>query len=312
MTRACALAARLLAVAAVIAVPAANADEPKKPARPTDLTIECKLTDDSVVKLTLLDSTLDFLTPHGKLSIPVSEIRQVELGLRIPDDVLTIIKAAAADLGSPQFRKREEAMGTLLKYREKSYPTLKEAAKSTDAEASKRAEELIEKLEATVPKKRLELPEHDVVHTELSKIAGKILSPTLRARSFTFGDVPLKLSDVSAMSVSGFKTVEEVVNALPDPGTLSNYGQPQHLGKTYVFRVTGAVGGGTVWGTGNYTLDSTLAMAAVHMGVVKAGQTGNVRVTILPAMAGFIGSTQNGVTTHPYANYPGAYQIHPK
>lgn len=312
MTRPCALAARLLAVAILVAVPAAQADDPKKPARTTENTIEVKLTDDSVVKLTLLDSSIEFITAHGKLTIPVSEVRQVELGLRIPDDVLTIIKAAAADLGSPQFRKREEAMGTLLKYREKSYPTLKEAAKVSDAEVSKRAEELIEKLEATVPKNRLELPEHDFIHTDLSKIAGKIMVPTLRARSFTFGEVPLKLSDVAAMSVNGFKQKEEVVNGLPDPGSLSNYGQPQHLGKTYVFRVTGAVGGGTIWGTGTYTLDSTLAMAAVHMGVVKAGQTGNVRVTILPAMAGFIGSTQNGVTSHPYANYPGAFQVHPK
>jgi hypothetical protein len=312
MTRVCAVAARLLAVAAVLAAPAARAQEPKKSPRPTENAIEVKLTDDSVVKLTLLDSSIEFVTPHGKLTIPVTEVRQVELGLRVPDDALTPIRAAAADLGSPQFKKREEAMGTLLRYREKSYPTLKEVAKSSDAEVAKRAEELIEKLEALVPKNRLELPEHDVIHTDLSKIAGKIVTPTLRARSFTFGEVPLKLSDVAAMSVTGFKRAEEVVNALPDPGTLSNYGQPQHLGKTLVFRVTGAVAGGTIWGTGTYTLDSTLAMAAVHAGVVKPGQTGNVKVTILPAMAGFVGSTQNGVTSNPYANYPGAYQIHPK
>ena len=312
MTRVCARAARLLALAALVAAPAAGAQEPKKSARPTENAIEVKLTDDSVVKLTLLDSSIEFVTPHGKLTIPVSEIRQVELGLRIPDDVASNIRAAAADLGSPQFRKREEAMGTLLKYREKSYPALKEVAKSSDAEAAKRAEELIEKLEATVPKNRLELPEHDVIHTDLSKIAGKIVAPTLRARSFTFGEVPLKLSDVAAMSVTGFKQKEEVVNALPDPGSLTNYGQPQHLGKTYVFRVTGAVNAGTIWGTGTYTLDSALAKAAVHLGVLKDGQTGNVRVTILPAMAGFVGSTQNGVTSSPYANYPGAYQIHPK
>lgn len=312
MTRPSALAARLLAAAALVAVPAARADEPKKPARPTENGIEVKLTDDSVVKLTLLDSTIEFITPHGKLNIPVSEIRRVDLGLRIPDDVASVIRAAAADLGSPQFRKREEAMGVLLKHREKSYPALKEAAKSSDAEVAKRAEELIEKLEAIVPKARLELPEHDVVHTDLSKIAGKIVTPTLRARSFTFGDVPLKLSDVAAMSVTGFKDKEEVVNALPDPGTLTGYQQPQHIGKTYVFRVTGGAQGGTIWGTGTYTLDSSLAMAAVHAGVVKPGQTGNVRVTILPAMAGFIGSSQNGITSHPYGQYPGAYQIHPK
>jgi hypothetical protein len=313
MTRLSAVAAQLLAAAALVAVPAARADEdPKKAGKPAENTIEVKLTDDSVVKLTLLESSVEFITPHGKLTIPVSEIRRVELGLRIPDEVAALIKAAAADLGSPQFRKREEAMAILLKQREKSYPTLREVAKSSDAEVSKRAEELIEKLEAIVPKNRLELPEHDVIHTDLSKIAGKILVPSLRARSFTFGDVPLKLSDVAAMSVNGFKEKEEVVNALPDPGTLGTYQQPQHIGKTYVFRVTGAVGAGTIWGTGTYTLDSPLATAAVHAGVLKPGQTGNVKVTIVGPMAGFVGSTQNGVTSSPYANYPGAYQIHPK
>jgi hypothetical protein len=310
MTRPCAPAARLLAAALLVATPAARADdEPKKPAKPADTAIEVKLTDDSVVKLTLLDSSLEFVTPHGKLTIPVSEIRRIDLGLRIPDDVAAVIKAAATDLGSPQFRKREEAMVVLLKYREKSYPALKEVAKSSDAEAAKRAEELIEKLEAIVPKGRLELPEHDVIRTELSMIAGKIVAPTLRARSFTFGDVPLKLADVQAMSVNGFRDKEEVVNALPDPGSLTGYQQPQHIGKTYVFRVTGRADG-SLWGTGTYTLDSTLAMAAVHAGVVKVGQTGNVRVTIFGPMAGFVGSTQNGITSAPYANYPGAYQIH--
>jgi hypothetical protein len=313
MTRLCPGAALSLAAAFLVAAPAVRAeDEPKKPAKPGETSIEVKLTDDSVVKLTLLDTSVEFVTPHGKLTIPVTEIRRVDLGLRIPDDVAAIIKAAAADLGSPQFRKREEAMGVLLRYREKSYPALKEVAKSSDAEVSKRAEELMEKLEALVPKNRLELPEYDVVHTDVSKIAGKIVAPALRARSFTFGDVPLKLADVQAMSVNGFKDKDELVNALPDPGSLTNYQQPQHIGKSFVFRVTGAVNGGTIWGTGTYTLDSPLAVAAVHAGALKVGQTGNVKVTIFGPMAGFIGSTQNGVASSPFQNYPGAYQIQTK
>jgi len=32
-----------------------------------------------------------------------------------------------------------------------------------------------------------------------------------------------------------------------------------------------------LWGSDIYTLDSTLGMAAVHAGVVKAGQTGVVK-----------------------------------
>jgi LCCL domain len=313
MTRASAHATRLLAVVvALTAVSVASAqDDPKKPAKPGETVIEVKLIDDSVIKLTLLEGQIEFLTQFGKLTIPVAEIRKVDLGLRIPDDVNAQIQAAVADLGSPQFKRREEAMALLLKHKEKSYGALKQAAKSADAEVSKRAEDLIEKLQNMVPESRLELPDYDVIHTDLSKIAGRIMTPTLRARSFTFGDLQLKLSDTLAMSVNGFKDKEEQVNALPDPGTLSGYQQPQHVGKSYVFRVTGA-NAGSLWGTEMYTLDSSLAAAAVHMGVLKVGQTGNVRVTILGPSAGFIGSTRNGISSSPYANYPGAFRIHAK
>jgi hypothetical protein len=310
MTRPSAPATRLLAaVVALGLAPAVPAqDEPKKTSRPNETTIDVRLTDDSTVKLTLLDGQIEFLTPHGKLTIPVAEIRKVELGMRIPDDVAAQIQAAVADLGSSQFRKREEAMALLLRHREKSYPALKQAAKSSDAEVSKRAEELMDKLEKVVPEGRLELPEHDVIYTDLSKIAGKIMTPTLRARSFTFGEVQLKLADTLAMSVTGFKDKEEVVAALPDPGSLTMYQQPQHIGKILTFRVTGAAQG-SLWGTETYTLDSTLAAAAVHMGVLKVGQTGNVRVMILGPSVGFVGSTRNGLTSSNYANYPGAYRI---
>lgn len=311
MTRPSALATWLLvAVTSVGLVSTLHAqEEPKKPTRPTELVVDVKLIDDSVIKLTLLEGQVEYMTPHGKLVIPVADIRKIELGLRIPDDVASQIQAALAELGSTQFRKREEAMALLLKQREKSFPSLKLAAKSSDAEVAKRAEELLEKLEATVPQARLSLPEHDVIHTDQSKIAGKIMVPTLRARSFTFGDLPLKLADVVAVSMSGFKDKEELAQALPDPGSLTAYQQPAHIGKTYSFRVTGA-GGGSLWGTEMYTLDSTLAAAAVHMGVLKVGQVGNVKVTILGPSVGFVGSTQNGLTSSNYANYPGAYRIH--
>src|SRR5262245_21162477 len=128
-----------LAVVAVLA-PATRAQQPTKPAEPV---LHIRLIDDSVVKLTLLEDRVEFLTPHGKLSIPVADIRQVELGMRVPEDVARQIEQAAADLGSNQFRKREEAMATLLKHRERSYAALKQAAKSPDAAVAKRVEELI-------------------------------------------------------------------------------------------------------------------------------------------------------------------------
>ena len=50
---------------------------------------------------------------------------------------------------------------------------------------------------------------------------------------------------------------------------------------------------GTVWGSDVYTDDSTLAAAAVHAGAVGAGETGLVKVTILPGESSYDASTRN-------------------
>lgn len=302
-------AALLLAIAATtVAQESAPMPKPTKTVEPS---IQVRLTDDSTIKLTLVDSTIDLVTPHGKLSIPTAEIRKIELALRIPEADAKEIATAITDLGSNQFRKREEAMNTLLKHRERSYSSLKTAAQSSDAEVAKRAEELVEKLQQLVSEERLNTPDYDVIHTALSKIAGKIPTETLKVKSFSFGELNLKLSDVVAFSTSGFgdEKEKEIAGALPDPGSLTNY--QNQVGKTLTFKVTGGING-SVWGSDMYTLDSSLAKAAVHMGIVKPGQTGFVKVTILGPSMGFIGSTRNGITTSPYDSYPGAYRIHPK
>jgi hypothetical protein len=97
-----------------------------------------------------------------------------------------------------------------------------------------------------------------------------------------------------------------VMNALPDPGTL--VGLQNQVGRTYLFQVTGSATG-SVWGTGIYTADSTLATAAVHAGVLRPGETGVVRVRIVPGRAAYTGSTRNGVTSGSWNAYPGAYTI---
>ena len=99
---------------------------------------------------------------------------------------------------------------------------------------------------------------------------------------------------------------EPMVNALPDPGALYNY--TSKSGGVFYFRITGRRGG-TIWGTDTYTLDSLLAVAAVHAGVVKEEQTKVVKVTILPGQSIYQGSTRNGITSLSYASYPGSYKV---
>ena len=79
-------------------------------------------------------------------------------------------------------------------------------------------------------------------------------------------------------------------------------------GTTYYFRVTGA-SDGSVWGTDVYTGDSSLAVAAVHAGVVKPGETVIVRVTVMRPLNHYQGSVRNGVTSHDYGRYGTAYGV---
>jgi hypothetical protein len=82
----------------------------------------------------------------------------------------------------------------------------------------------------------------------------------------------------------------------------------QQIGMTFRFRVTGALGG-RLWGTDVYTLDSSLETAAVHAGVLKPGQTGIVKVKIVPSPQNFQASTRHGVTSEGYQQYPAAYRF---
>src|SRR5205823_4787332 len=59
--------------------------------------------------------------------------------------------------------------------------------------------------------------------------------------------------------------------ARPDPGDLR--GWEGAVGSEPLFRVTGRTDG-SIYGTDVYTSDSKLATAAVHAGVLRAGETG--------------------------------------
>jgi hypothetical protein len=303
MTRSC-LPAVLLLAAAV----AARADEPKKTPPPAAPVLRVRLVDGSLVKLTLLDERIEIETSGGKKAVPVADIKKIDLGLRLSDEAVKQIDAAVADLGSPDAGKRQAASARLLAFRERAYPALKKAAKAAgDPQRAERAQALIEKLQDMIPEERLEVPDHDVIHLAKEKVTGKVVTPALKARSFTFGELSLKLADVRTLSALASEP-ETVADTLPDPGTLTAY--RQQIGKTYTFQVTGAVGG-TVWGTGLFTADSSLAAAAVHSGVLKVGEKGPVTVTIMGPGAAFVGSTQNGVTTLNYGQYPSTFRIHP-
>ena len=80
------------------------------------------------------------------------------------------------------------------------------------------------------------------------------------------------------------------------------------VGATYYFRVQGAPEG-PLWGTDVYTGDSSLAVAAVHAGLVKPGDSTIVKVYTVAAPPQFTGSVRHGVTSHDFGRYGSAYTI---
>jgi LCCL domain len=85
-----------------------------------------------------------------------------------------------------------------------------------------------------------------------------------------------------------------VTRALPDPGYVNN--QAADIGKVFYYQVSG-VNTGSIYGTGIYTPGSYLGKAAVHCGLLKLGEQGVVKVTILPGQASYTASTRHGVTS---------------
>jgi hypothetical protein len=316
-------AALLLALAAPL--PPTKADPPP-PAGPE---VEVRCVDDSALKVRLLDEKLELVTRYGVLQIPAADVRRVEFATRLPAGATERIEAAVAVLGSPEFKARERAAADLRGFRGWAYPAVLRAAGHGDPEVARRAEAVAEHLRATVSPELLTHRAEDVVHTADARLPGRLSAASLRVHTLAFGEQRLRLSDVYALGPAG-GSAAAAANA---PANLMAYaGQ---FGKELTFRVVGGevtvpqpamagmpgggrvmmMGGGpaAVWGTDVYTLDSSVAQAAVHAGQAALGQAATVRVRIVQSPPQFVGSARNGVQSQPFNFFPqGAYQFLPR
>ncbi|MDB5306361.1 MAG: hypothetical protein JWO38_563 [Gemmataceae bacterium] len=282
---------------------------PAKPVTQTEVEVRC--VDDSTIKLKILDERLEVGTRYGALQIPVADIRRVEFATRTPADVAERIGHLISNLNHPDFDMRERATADLRDYRERAYFPLLKAIKHSDLEISRRAEESVRYLQQKLPAGNLEPREHDVIYTDDSKITGKLNATTLRVQTFQFGEQNLRLADIRTLRSATGVAAEDLANAPAAPANMSGF--QNQFGKEVAFVVTGPQPGGQamgVWGTDAYTLDSNLAAAAVHAGLVQPGHSGVVRVRVVASPPQFVGSLRYGVGSAPYGNYPaGAYEF---
>jgi hypothetical protein len=273
--------------------------------------VAVEFVDQSVLKLVLADERIEIVTPHGKLQVPTDEIRRIEFAQRLPVEAAQRIDELLKQLADPSREVHEPAAAELLAIGGPAWLSLCKAAKSGQVDLAPRAAAVVKKLKPKLTKDQLAARDDDLIETEDAKIAGRISMPQLKIRTAQFGELAFKLADARSLRHQSLLArpaePEPPPDVLPDPGNLKAY--EARRGESFSFRVTGAVSGGSIWGTDVYTTDSRLSMAAVHAGVLKAGETGVVRLKILPSPPSFTGSLRNGVSTSGYGVYGGAYEI---
>jgi hypothetical protein len=288
----------MFALFAALLVPFAGPPEKSDPKQP-GVEVEVLCIDSSTIRLRVLDEHVELVTRFGPLRIPVSQITRIELATRLAPDIEAKIDAAVRDLGHPDFKTRDKAVIELKRFKNRAYPALIQAAKSSDAEVARRAEELVIALQSRYPAAQLQPREHDVVHTDDCRITGKLAFPSVRVLTGQFGEQTLKLADARELRTGAAPA--PMANATPAAANMMGF-QGQ-VGVEVQLQVTGGLGG-AVWGTDVYTLDSSVAAAAVHAGVVQPGQTATVKVRVLPSPPAYVGSSRNGVTSTPFNVFP--------
>lgn len=115
-----------------------------------------------------------------------------------------------------------------------------------------------------------------------------------------------KLDEALAARSAIQKVTLAFITPLPDPG-VPNF-EVYEIGRVLYYETVGTVVG-NVRGTDVYTVDSLLAAAAVHAGVLGPGEKGIVKVTVMPAQFEFLGSDRNGVSSIESGELPVAFRV---
>lgn len=183
----------------VVGAGASHADNEKKPDAPKPNEVEVRFGDGSKVRMLLLQESVEIVTRYGKLAVPTSDIRGIDLGVHLPDGTQEKIDAALKRLSSPSFKERDAAVNDLVALGGHAYPALLRAAKTSELEVAQRVQAAIKRIQAKLTPDLLRTSTNDRVITTDFPISGRIVSPTLRAKTPYFGELALKLPELRSI-----------------------------------------------------------------------------------------------------------------
>lgn len=305
----------LVLLAAIVRVLGASlADAAPPPDSSSGPWVELRCRDHSVLRGRLLAEPLPLETRYGRLAIPPASVRSATLALRLSPADEAALREAFSRLGHDDFAVREAAQRRLVRGGERTWKLLPSfQAESTDSEVARRLVDIRQALRTQLPAERLDAPPWDVLVCGDDRYSGRLALTTLTIDSPVLGRQTLAVADLLGWEARPADDPEgPFAGVLPAPATLADYAY--QFGREYTFVVTGkpppAGGDASVWGDGQYSLDSDLALAAVHAGRVRPAEQAVVRVRIIESPPQFVSSRRHGVVSRAYGSQAsGAFEF---
>ena len=171
------------------------------PKVPAVLEFDVGFLDGSNVKVVVLEPAVAVTTKYGKLTVPLADLRRVELGFRYPEGVEAKLAAAIERLAAPAYLDREEASKEVRELKQYAGPALKRAAADDDAERRTRATALLLVVRREVPAERVDAKDFDTVETADFTVRGRLDSASVKVRTRQFGEAVVKLAEVRQFRV---------------------------------------------------------------------------------------------------------------
>ena len=177
----------------------AKADDKPAPGGPKGPTVpefDVGFVDGSNVKVVVLEAAVTVTTKYGKLTVPLADLKRVELGFRYPEGVEAKLESAVERLAAPAYADREDAAKQVLELKQYAGAILKRAAQDDDAERRRRAAALLLTVRKDVPAERVDAKDYDTVETTDFTVRGRLDSPSFKVRTKQFGEAVVRIAEV--------------------------------------------------------------------------------------------------------------------
>jgi hypothetical protein len=171
-------------------------------------TAEIRTHDGSSNRVKVLEESITIETRYGKLTVPIAEVRRIDIGVQKSEAIEAKIRVALSKLESEVHRDREQGSRDLVSLGRYAFFDVQRATKHPDLEVSTRAGAVLKAIVENIPADHLPKQEQDVVETRDFPIQGKIVGQGFKCQSEVFESLPIQLYQVRSIRLRHNKDSE--------------------------------------------------------------------------------------------------------